>query len=386
MGRILGFIDALRKEMPEFSENCENVAHPQLLLAGDVVPDHRTHLAIRLIFGQSVGDLIDLIRDVQAGSGRAASRAARTLVEHAINIRSVAGDLAIAQRYLDHLDQGPLLAEQLEIGFNALHPKTIRSHRHAVRKAAREARPRFEAALANYGSGFANSWNPKNLRERAEDQGQVNFYYYYKQASLIAHGSAAATWRTRTHNKYGPLHTVGLDFESAPEALVVGVLAYYEILDLLAEVGVDADFQSARDPIDAVMENWNEYFYLMRDFKRGADEGFARTIPPSIAAVSRSGAVRWWIESVDRATWDRAADPQLTTADQERLAELVKFVTENQDQLFDEPNEQWVGARFPTVFLTKHPSRKTIQSDAIPLRVSGYDDEFWERLGLGPGP
>jgi len=74
-----------------FTMACGAVGRSQLVLADSVLGDEHTHTAGRLIFNQAVNDVLQLLNDLGSANGRTAIRTARSLIEHAINLRTVIG-------------------------------------------------------------------------------------------------------------------------------------------------------------------------------------------------------------------------------------------------------------------------------------------------------
>ncbi len=104
----------LADRVPEFQEAGWAVTYEQLALVAQLAGDDTsTHESVRLLFNLAVNDFRDLLHDLDAGSGRLAMRAARAVIEHAINLHTVAASLADASRYLAEPDLPDWVEEQV---------------------------------------------------------------------------------------------------------------------------------------------------------------------------------------------------------------------------------------------------------------------------------
>lgn len=218
----------------------EAVTYKQLALVAQVASDVQTHESVRLLFNLAVNDFRDLLEDLNSGAGRSAMRAARGVIEHAINLHAVTTSLREATRYMEHLDQGAALMMGLAPGESRLPRRRRSAYLHALRKVGRPAERRFELARDEHGSWFARGWSPTTLRVRAEQHGVAHLYDYYRLASLVTHGSAGgALGSVRDHPEGFRIFRTGPALELAPVAMWAGVAGYREVLAALGRVRDD---------------------------------------------------------------------------------------------------------------------------------------------------
>ena len=218
-------VEALLSErVPRFDQAGWAVTYEQLALVSQVAGDTGTHESVRLLFNLAVNDFRDLLHDLRSGSGRSAMRAARAVIEHAINLHTVSANLAEASRYLEHLDQGPSLMLALATGAERLDRKPRRSYEHALKTTGAAAARRFAAAVAEHGSWFQRGWTQNNLRDRAVQHGIGHLYEYYRLASLVTHGSAGGSLGSvRDHPEGSRMFRTGPALELAPVAMWAGI-------------------------------------------------------------------------------------------------------------------------------------------------------------------
>jgi len=182
---------------------------------------------VRLIVNQVVNDFLDLLGELKRGDGRPAIRTSRSIIEHAINLRTVAEDLPTAQRYLDHLDQIGVLVSRLDLSPLAFDGKDRRAEKHRLKKLGRDAERRFAEAEALHGRTFARQWHPKSVRDRADGFGWAEAYDLYRLASLVTHGSAGgALGSTRQRARgdlitYRPVGNIGAESPAKDAAAAV---------------------------------------------------------------------------------------------------------------------------------------------------------------------
>lgn len=240
----------LEQRLPGFVKASDDVTYALFALVAQVVGDQSTHRAVRLLFNLAVNDFRDLLDDLRHGSGRSAMRASRSLIEHAINLNVIAGDLAEASRYLEHLNQGSAILGVLQPGASRVersNKKVGRSYRYALRKSGAVAKRRFEESVAQHGSWFRMGWTTSSLRDRSKRSGLEDLYPYYQLASLVVHGSAGGALGTiRDHSDGLTTYRTGPSLELAPVAMLAGVAALRAVLSGLVTVRPDLTLMSTR--------------------------------------------------------------------------------------------------------------------------------------------
>jgi hypothetical protein len=130
------FEEVVGRSLPQFSADLNRAIDLQFRLLHSIAIRKDVHRAPRIILTLATSDLGDLAGDVRRGAGRSAMRAARGLIEAAISMHTVAESVDDADRYVAHLDFGPVLFAQTAPGHDMLRRKDRREylHRLATRK------------------------------------------------------------------------------------------------------------------------------------------------------------------------------------------------------------------------------------------------------------
>ena len=103
------FATTLAQLAPSLAGDIDAAKSAQLHLARMVIEAKKVPRAARLICVLAAGDIGDLLDDVERGAGRSAIRATRSLIEHQVNMHTVLSSDVSADRYMAHLELGPLL-------------------------------------------------------------------------------------------------------------------------------------------------------------------------------------------------------------------------------------------------------------------------------------
>ena len=179
-------------------------------------------------------------------------RAARGLIEAAISMHTVAGSVDDADRYVAHLDFGPVLFAQTAPGHDLLRRKDRREYLHRIARDAKAVEGRWHEALERYGSGFRRAWHPKSLKDRADKARLPGFYEGYRIASLVSHGKRRRDhFRAIEFRREGSAHPArgaGAPY-LCPTALVLGMDAYLEVLKVTKEALPEVDSSLAWDSL-----------------------------------------------------------------------------------------------------------------------------------------
>lgn len=342
-----------------------SVTYEQLALVSQVSGDAATHESVRLLFNLSVNDFRDLLHDLGSGSGRSAIRAARAVIEHAINLRTVGAGLAEASRYVEHLDQGPTLLRGLATGADRLTGAYRRSYERSLEQRARPARRRFEAAVAEHGAWFERGWTQMTLKDRATLHGLAHLYDYYKLASLVAHGSSGGSvGSVRDHPSGFRTFRTGPALELAPIAMWAGLAAYREILAGLELVRPDLETNAYLHGVDALDAMWPDYLGVITDIDKELwpDE---RVRPPrAILAFTRNGRRRWYLHLPMLSSLIQAVDPVLPAEVERQVQDLIDLVIDRQPYMF-RIDQRWLTAEVPHVTVTPAPKARAIPEGAL---------------------
>ncbi|SDP61573.1 hypothetical protein SAMN04489867_3150 [Pedococcus dokdonensis] len=357
--------EKIAKGVPLLPATMQLVNFEQLALVSQVVGDSTTHESVRLLFNLAVNDFRDLLDDIETGSGRSAMRAARSVIEHAINLRTVTSSLAEASRYAEHLDLGPAMMVDLEPGADRLNAAARRKYTRALRKAGVASKRRFNAAVAEHGHWFSRNWTKRTLKDRATVAGLEHLYTYYKLGSLVSHGSAAGSLGTVFDSPNGfRIFRTGLSLELAPVAMWAGIAGYREVLSALQAVRPDLEVDAYSDGLDALDGLWAEYFTALAKIDRALWPTAPVEAPSAVLAFTQSKVRRWYLHLPMTGALIRAKTPDLPAWMEDRIDQLVDRIVTEQPDLF-RPDQRWVTARVANVTVTPEAHAEAIPDTAL---------------------
>lgn len=355
----------LAELVPAFEETAVAVTYEQMALESQVTSDTTAHSAVRLLFSLALNDLLDLLEDLRLGSGRSAMRAARALLEHAINLHTVISSLAEASRYLEHLDQGPAMMLQLAPGRDRLDGQVRRDYVHALSSKGRPAARNFEASVAEHGPWFRRGWTQISLKDRAGSHGLERLYEYYKLGSLVVHGSSGGSLGTiHDHPEGYRVFRTGPSLELAPVAMWAGLVGYREVLAALQEVRTDIDMGAYMNALDAMDELWGEYFTAMTEIDRSLWPKERVPPPSAILAFSQNRKRRWYLHLPMSACLIPAMDPELTEGMEQELGRLIDATVSGQAHLF-RADQRWLCVRVLDVTVSPRAGAQPIPETAL---------------------
>jgi hypothetical protein len=286
-----GIRQQLAREVPMFGYVMQHV-HIEILLAARRVNQLAAHEAVQQIFNQAANDFTDLLFDLDSARGRPATRAARALVEHMVNILDVLSDDSVAQQYVDHEAVIPGLEARAAIGLNLLEGGEHRAERHRLKKLARDSKEREGKVLKQYGTAFRRSWNSENLYDRASRHGVLDSYDYYRLASAVLHGSSGGQRGTVSTVSGLTVRRLGPALGLLPPAYCEGVRAFQRILTSLRPLGLET--AALDEGLEGLLRGWPFYrsAILRVDKRLWPDE--PPESPVAVLAVARSGKRRWY--------------------------------------------------------------------------------------------
>lgn len=350
--------DEIHERVPDLSLAIRDVVESQILLVSQIASGDRSHRAIRLLYNQVVNDLLGLLDEVGEGSGRPSIRTARTLIEHAINMRTITEDLRTANRYIDHLELGRVLMQEQAIGAEFLNGNERKAFLHSLKKAAVGAKRTFDLAAKEHGKSFQRQWHPKSLRDRANQYELGELYENYQLASLVTHGSSGGIIGTfRTAEDGTPIHRTGQALELAPIAFVLGLKAYSAILDALERVIPDVDFDLYRRGLTRLIAIYPDYF---RALKKIDDELWPTgpVMPPTaMLAIARNGKRKWWLHMISNAElWEVPEDPALPEFLASGIDQMVATWLADPERYFGE--RRWNTIAVPFVTVKPNPNKR----------------------------
>lgn len=368
----------IAERVPRMRTVERQITHGQAALVAQVASDTQTHESVRLIFNLAVNDLLDLLHDLNSGSGRSAMRAARAVIEHAINLYSVTGSLAEAHRYADHLDQGPTIMGTLAPGADRLEKGARRAYKHVLNTSGAEASRRFTAAVAEHGPWFKRGWTQGNLKERADSLGVGYLYDYYKLASLVTHGSAGGSLGSiKDHSAGFRIYRTGHSLELAPVAFLAGLFGYREVLQALQRVRTDIEIAAYSAGLNALDDLWPDYFTAIMEIDRALWPSERVRPPRAILAFNQNKSRRWYLHLPMTACLIRAKDPDLSETIESQVSEVIELVITEHRALF-RPDQRWLTAEMPHVTVTPADGARPIPDSAF-LEVPP-DGHIWRKM------
>lgn len=368
----------IHEKFPELSEAAWAVTYEQQALVSQVLSDSGTHEPVRLLFSLAVNDFMDLLHDLQEGSGRSATRAARSVIEHAINMHTVTASLENASLYLEHLDQGPALALELKVGEERLDAQTRRVYLRALTKVGAIARTRFEAAVVQHGAWLRRGWTQANLADRSTAHALDHIYRYYKLASLVTHGSAGGSLGTvRLDNAFMRTYRSGPALELAPFAMWAGVAGYREVLAGLSlvrtDIRIDA-YIAALDQFDAL---WARYFAVLKEIDLAMWPDDPVRPPSAVLAFTQTKKRRWYLHLPMSEILLQAQEPTLPDWIEEQVSTTIDAVVREQPWQFRN-DQRWVTMSLMHVSVTPDGTGKWIPATALMAVPSeGFEPFPW---------
>jgi hypothetical protein len=284
-GRLLGggsmSLDAaaaLREEVelrsPEWVNAAGAAVSATTVAAGLVIEGTRRDgsdgaLAIQSLFVQAANDFRDLLFDVATGRGRPAIRGARTLFELHVAALDVTGDEELAARWLDHYPASGVAEAELRL----LEQRTLGNARralvHRMNKLRRESAQEMKAASVRWGPGFARTWHPRNLKDRARAHGLDEHYAFYRFASAPVHGSMAAMRGLSREVRGTDVVRIGSAVSLAPVAALYGTWSMQRLV-AVAETFVGGQLNTASLALERLDETWPEFYEEMVALDRDA--------------------------------------------------------------------------------------------------------------------
>jgi hypothetical protein len=289
--------DSLEEQLIELApEIHERVAWllNRLAVDGSLFAHRAPSHAAAVVVNQALNDGQDMLIDLTRLRGRPATRAARALVEHVINLRTIIADPVAADRYVSHGAVAAQVEAEARIGLTRLQGGEHRAERHRLRKLARDSAAQEREALERFGASYRRSWAAESLFERAGRVGLRDLYGYYRLSSMVLHGAVGGAVGTVSREHRQPVHRAG-------PSLQLCVSAYHEGLRSLAVLGDDLsatpglpDMTPLLGAIEAVADYWPKYRRAVLVIDRHLWPRDAPPGPVAVLCIFRSGVVRWY--------------------------------------------------------------------------------------------
>ncbi|MBM0230227.1 DUF5677 domain-containing protein [Micromonospora sp. ATA51] len=326
------------------------------------------------VFGQATNDFNDLLFDLYDGRGRPATRAARALVEHLINLCDVLADANLAERYLAHRALTPLIEAEAEVGLSLLKGREQKAEEHRLKSQARRHRQEAQEAIAKYGPGFRRSWTERNLYDRSRQYGHERFYHYYRLSSQVLHGASGGAKESIREIDGRHVHRSGSALALLPSAYAEGVRAFKIILQAMADATPLVDATEAMKLCDALLTAWPFYRKAVLKVDRALWPASAPVGPFAVLAVSRSGKRRWFCHEPELGLIVEAHPPdadQMTEVQRKNVDLLAANIA---DDMFAD-SDQWITIVVANVTVNPRPGAPWINAAAILV-----PDSFGRRL------
>lgn len=285
--------DRLHDLAPELGPKTQ-VALWTLAVYGSLWTERSASHAGALIVNQSINDAQDMLLDLSGLRGRPATRAARALVEHAVNLHAVLSSPDSAERYHRHSAVASMVEARAAFGLSRLTGKENRSEAHRLKKLARDTHADFEAAVADYGSGYPRAWAAANLHDRASAAGLLDLYDYYRFSSAVLHGSAGGATGTVSAAYEEPVHRTGPSLALCVTAFHEGLRALDEVVQQLQGARSDLDMSPLRDAVAELLDYWPTYRRAVLAIDRHLWPREAPPHPVAVLCIFRSGETRWY--------------------------------------------------------------------------------------------
>ncbi|MFI7025175.1 DUF5677 domain-containing protein [Micromonospora sp. NPDC049900] len=355
--------ERLYREMPDFGQLVDQ-AHLAMTVASRNFYGVASNSASLEVFNQAVNDFNDLLFDLCEARGRPATRAARALIEHLINLSDVVADDSLAERYLAHGALTPMIEAEAEVGIWLLKGRERRAAEHRLRSQARRHKQQATEAVAKYGSSFRRSWAEKNLRDRARLHGHEKFYHYYRLSSQILHGASGGARESMREIDGRNVYRSGLALSLLPHAYVEGVRAFKLILESMVEATFPVEAEEAVEACNCLLTAWPHYRRAVLKVDRQLWPRTAPEGPFALLAVSRSGKQRWYYHDPELKMIVEAQPPgsaEFTDAQRKGVERLTASIT---DDMFAE-EDQWISILIAGVTVNPRPGARRIKETSI---------------------
>ncbi|WP_410580331.1 DUF5677 domain-containing protein [Amycolatopsis sp. lyj-108] len=369
-------------EAPWFNDLSNEALVSASLFARSFFGEAEDYPAIATVYSQGFSDLMSLFEELRRGSGRSAVRSARSLIEHAVNIRDIESSPARAQRYMDHLAFGAQFANDFTLGINLLsrsRAKRIRSERaHALKK----LRPKIQSALTQYGSRFRSTWSEKTLADRSGEFGLAHLYPAYRLASLVIHGAPGGALGLVKQIQGSTVHRTGSAIHLCPFAYISGIEAAEGIFTTAGRQRPDLDQTPFLDVLKELRSHWPAYL----DAINKVDNRIWPKIPPrhvtAILAVSRNGSRRWYWHDPENEILIESTTPNLTDEIESRILTLIDGIQSAPELVFTNGREYATISFAENIKVT--PKQNAPILDSTTLMISPEEAQGMSRTVIHP--
>lgn len=352
-------------ELSWYGENVDLALYVSSLCLREFMSSSWDYPASAIVFNQAFNDWLTLTSELAEGSGRSATRTARALVEHAINMADVAASSDMSERYMAHLSLIAEYQHDAQIGLSRLPARVRRSLIHRLKKAAKSEEQAIAASVARYGRQWRLKWSGDNLANRAARHGMNDLYKYYRIASLVMHGAAGGSLGSVRTVSGLDVHRTGPALHLCPMAFHEGHRAFLSVLSSAETVRPDMDFSGTKAVVVEFLDHFAEY----RDLIVRLDEDVWPTSPPgeprSVIAIARNGRTKWFWYDPQIGLLFEAEPPSLPDATNTALNDKVSDIIRSPETYLNE-YDRWVVSELPPPPLSaRKAGGRIISADAM---------------------
>ncbi|MFE9630564.1 DUF5677 domain-containing protein [Streptomyces sp. NPDC006463] len=327
------------------------------------------------IFNHALNDFQILLKSLWDGDGRTAARTSRSLFEHLVNYKHVAGEADGAERYDAHIAITRQILARTKKRLPLLRSTPMRRELHRKAKLDRESRSEQAALIRKYGPNFARDWAKDNLRERARKVGHESDYDTYRLLSQITHGSTGGTMGTVSNNAGRTVHRLGPSFELAALSYPEGISFFR---DLCQHINSSTPIHDGRivSTLNSLTAGWGTFKEACEWIDRNLWPDSPPPPPVAILAIYPNGRTRWFL-------WEPSLGlivPGMPQQDLGWIEENAKgYMNFKPDGTFSGDGEgRPITVRVLDVQLSITPTAKWVPAEAILQKksASGPSDTF----------
>lgn len=367
LGRSRTLYDALATAVPDIVPFVRRVVDESTALAMNFYRENPGPAAT-MIVNQATNDLHDLLLEALELRGRPSVRSARSMVEHAINLRDVVSSSANADRYLAQTAVAGSLEAEAEIGISWLSGATRKAELFRLRKLSRASAGPLQEALAKYGSSFRRSWSQSNLFDRSSTHGLSDLYSFYRLASYFLHGTASGSVGTVSDAYARTVHRTGPNLIMCLPALHEGVRAYLALIDGMLLTGKHLEVDAARQATSTLLGLWASYRTQVLKLDK---QLWPDSVGENVTVLRHwyTGKRDWFIflPEYDVLLW--AAEPQATgTSRDEEIENEIAARTADRP-----PGSKYIILVTTHISVTPHWSRAVHDSELISMVKDAMD-------------
>lgn len=288
---------SLVKLLPEDVQDEINGWYWAVVMHSGVLVSDLSNQAQMLITTAAANDALGLIRLVDNFEGRAAAFTARSLFEHAVNLREVSdASENTPERFLAHKH---IAADRLSrrtwiLAF--LDKRAQRKEKNKLDGLQARTKRYLEDAIARYGSSFQRGWASGTLADRARKYDLEAEYDGYRILSGVVHGSSGGMRGLVKTFDDRELHRIGPDMDLTVLAYEEGLAYFHSIAETLVKA-------TQRPEADEILGRTAQLLHYLQEVRSCVNQEDKKLWPKSplpeltqaVLAVYPKGKYRWYI-------------------------------------------------------------------------------------------